>query len=181
MSSIDEKSLLPKLLDGDEKAFEAIFRFYYTKLVWFVYKYLKSKDASEEVVQDLFLAIWEKRSTLNITTSLKAYLYTSARNRSFNYLKRHANLNVSLEEHEYRAVAENQEADVSVNYSETKKAINDALALLPAQCRKIFEMSRNELLTYKEIADVLGLSIKTVETQMGRALKSMRNNLKEFI
>jgi RNA polymerase sigma-70 factor (ECF subfamily) len=163
--------------NGDVTAFEAAFRTYYRRLCAVVYAFVDSAETAEEIVQDLFLKIWRQRESLQITESLQAYLYQAARNASLNHLK-HRRIESRWSE---RVRAEDPPvapgADDELAEGELSRAIAAGIAALPERCRLVFTMSRHQGLSYAEIANTLGISVKTVEAQMGRALKSLRERL----
>ncbi len=163
--------------NGDVTAFETVFRTYYRRLCAVVYAFVDSAETAEEIVQDLFLKIWRQHESLQITDNLQAYLYQAARNASLNHLK-HRRIESRWSE---RVRAEDPPvapgADDELAESELSRAIDAGIAALPERCRLVFTMSRRQGLSYAEIADVLGISVKTVEAQMGRALKSLRERL----
>lgn len=166
---------------GDNKAFERIFKQYFKSLHSYALMFLKDEALAEEAVQNVFVRIWEKKDQLNVLGSLKAYLYRAVHNESLNYLK-HQKVRADYQLHYSNTMEEAQEqTEGKVIASELEKQILSALNDLPQQCRLIFQMSRFEQLKYQEIADQLGLSIKTVENQMGKALKIMRLKLTEFL
>jgi RNA polymerase sigma-70 factor (ECF subfamily) len=142
---------------------------------------LKDEDASEEVVQDLFIFLWENRTNIDIKSSLRAFLYTSVKNRSLNYIRNHKTR--VLHEDSF-ARDQSQQISQIIDFcerEELQKVVEDCLADLPKQCREIFELSRNENLTYNEIAQKLSISPKTVENQIGIALKKLRISLGPYI
>ena len=179
MASPDERSaessLLARLRAGDRSAFEQIFREHFDGLAGFVYRLTRSRAIAEELVQDLFLEIWMRRERLVITETLRTYLFRAARNRAFNHLRR--NKLERLWRLRQPQPEETGAVDDEHSSDELAAAIRAAVASLPDRCREIFLLSREQNLTYAEIAQVLGLSIKTVETQMGRALKALRTRL----
>ena len=156
-----------------------VFRDYYTPLVQYGNTILKDMDETEDVVQQVFVSIWEKRSQLDIHTSLRAMLYKSVYNACLNRIK-HRKVRA---EHaaEYKATQSEGEANDLLQAKELEIKIRNAIELLPEQCGKIFKMSRFEQLKYQEIADQLGLSVKTVENQMGKALKVIRCELSDYL
>jgi RNA polymerase sigma-70 factor, ECF subfamily len=168
---------LARIRAGDEAAFEALFRALAPGLCALSARYVESPSVAEELVQDLFLDLWRRREQLAMEQGLTAYLVTATRHRALNHLR-----------HERRivgwtpGVADGMAGD-NAGESELLDALElqDAIAALPARCRLIFTLSRHQDMTYTEIAASLGLSVKTVETQMGRALKSLRERLKHLI
>jgi RNA polymerase sigma-70 factor (family 1) len=176
-----EKKVLETIQSGNESAFEMIFRTYYQPLCRYAYSFLDDKEEAEEVVQSTFITVWEKRKTLDIQTSLKSYLYRMVRNACLNVIK-HEKIKQQHVAHEL-AVTESSYESVSqkVHASELESKITEAMKALPEQCRIVFQLSRFEELKYQEIADQLKISVKTVENHMGKALKIMREQLKEYL
>ncbi len=178
---LSEKQVLETLRQGNESAYEMIFRTYYQPLCRYAYSFLQYKEEAEEVVQAAFITLWEKRSALAIETSLKSYLYRMIRNSCLNVIK-HAKVKQQHVAHEL-AVAEVSHESVSqkVHAAELETKITEAMKTLPEQCRLVFQLSRFEELKYQEIADQLQISVKTVENHMGKALKLMRLQLKDYL
>jgi RNA polymerase sigma-70 factor (ECF subfamily) len=175
----DPHALTARIRAGDASAFQTLFRTHYGELCSFVHTQVGSADIAEEIVQDVLLRVWHNRSRLDPQQSLRPYLYRAARNHAINHLKRRR-----LEEHWQQLSATASPAatstDDAVRVHELSDAIGHAVAALPERCRLIFQMSRDQGLSYAEIAAVLGISVKTVETQMGRALKALRTSLAPF-
>jgi len=167
--------------EGDETAFEMIFKSHYEPLCNYAYSFLQDRDEAEETVQATFLNVWEKKERIVIETSLKAYLYRAVRNSCLNVIK-HAKIKKKhSDEAGLTLESSSDSVSQSVISSELDQKIGDALMALPEQCRLIFKMSRFEELKYSEIAAQLNISIKTVENQIGKALKIMRVHLKEYL
>ena len=167
--------------NSDRNAYEQLFKMYYTPLVSFARNIIRDTDAAEDLVQEVFVKIWERKHTIEIKTSVKAYLYMAVKNHCLNKLKteqRNAFLNDEMAD-DVR-VATNNTEEYS-NTIELSKHIDNALNLLPPKCAVIFKMSRFEDKTYKEIAEALELSVKTVENQMGKALSIMRGALSPYL
>lgn len=176
-----EQNMYLALKEGKENAFEMIFKTFYKPLCTYAYSFLNDKDEAEEVVQATFISVWEKRSGIEIQTSLKSYLYRMVRNSCLNVIK-HEKVK---KEHVAHEMATGEFSHESVSQamvsSELEGKIYDAMKTLPEQCRLVFQLSRFEELKYAEIADQLNISIKTVENHMGKALKLMRGHLKEYL
>ncbi len=158
--------------------FEMLFKTHYKALLAYAFVILKDEDDAEEIVQQLFLKFWEKRELLSVQTSLKAYLYKCVYHDSLNYLKHQK---VKTKYQDFTQHSMNNTYNDRLEVTELQEQINLALNDLPEQCRTIFQMSRFEELKYREIAEALGLSIKTVENQMGKALRIMRIKLADFL
>jgi RNA polymerase sigma-70 factor, ECF subfamily len=173
--------LLNTLRAGDITAFEMIFKTYYQPLCNYAYSFVQDRDEAEEIVQSTFLSIWEKRQDLAIHTGVKPYLYAMVRNAALNVIKhekikqQHAAVELAVAEKSAESVTR------TVMASELAERIYKALNKLPEQCRLVFKLSRFEELKYAEIAKQLNISVKTVENQMGKALKIMREQLKDYL
>jgi RNA polymerase sigma-70 factor, ECF subfamily len=178
---LSEKEVLEKIQSGNESAYEMIFRTFYQPLCRYAYSFLEDREEAEEVVQSAFITVWEKRKSIDIQTSLKSYLYRMVRNGCLNVIK-HEKVKQQHVAHEM-AVTEVSYESVSqkVYASELESKITEALKALPEQCRLVFQLSRFEELKYQEIADQLQISVKTVENHMGKALRIMREQLKEYL
>lgn len=179
--TLTDAELARRMRLGDERALETIFRMYYPGLVGFVRRYVKTTEIAEELVQDLFLKVWSRRGSLGEIDSMKTYLFRAARNTALNHLRRRKLEHEWLEK-EGTTITETQtlEGDEAVTESELATAVRAAVDRLPPRCREVFMLSRDAGQTYGEIAKSLGISIKTVETQMGRALKALRESLKVY-
>jgi RNA polymerase sigma-70 factor (ECF subfamily) len=165
---------------GDEAAFEQIFRQYHQQLCRYAFTILKDAEAAEEMVQDVFLKIWERKENLEITVSIKSYLYRAVHNSCLN-LSDKKKKEVRMDEAPLKIVHPSANPAENIQTRELEKAIAAGLNQLPAECRKVFEMSRFGEMKYREIADALGISVKTVENQMGKALRIMRAQLAEYL
>jgi len=178
----NDAQLVDQIKANDQAAFQYVFRRYYQELCNFALSYLKVETASEEVVQEMFISIWEKRQKLKIQSSLKAYLFVSIKNRSLNYLNSKAT-QVSKKSHSTSAEDAIQISDNSIDETlkdaELQTLVSQAIQSLPARCQEIFKLNRLEGLSYQQVADHLNLSKKTVEAQMGIAFKKLREFIKQ--
>jgi len=176
-----DSELFSQIRKGDKIAFEKIFRSYYSFLCSYANKYLKDTDVAEEIVQELFFQIWQKKDSLQITTSVKSYLFRSVHNSCINHIRQ----KTIHRKHEEIILSENIGSDAhdpdQHDEQGNEKIVRDAIDRLPTERRRIFIMSRFDELSYKEIAEKLRLSVKTVENQMGKALKFIRDELKDKI
>jgi len=176
-----ERILLEKLKTDDQSAFTIIFTKYYQDLVRFSYSFTRNSDVSEEIVQEVFLKLWENRNSLVIHNSLKSFFLKAVQNRSIDSL-RHANVT-----HKYASVIlehpELSENDTEnyILHSELEANFNHALEKIPAQYAEAFRMSRIETLNYQEISQKLGISVRTVEVRISKALSLLREELKDFL
>jgi RNA polymerase sigma-70 factor (ECF subfamily) len=178
--------LVNELKSGNKAAFEFVFKKYYDSLCLYSLKYLKEKSIAEDVVAGFFERFYEKRMDLNIQVSLKAYLFTSVRNVSINYLRDHKNKDISIEQISIDGdpiyyLGQKDAAFEKLLGEEVEKRIEFAIGQLPEQCQLIFRMSRFQGMKYREISEELDLSVKTVETQMSRALKKLRAELQDYL
>ncbi len=166
---------------NDPKSFEEKFRMWYKPLCKMAFRYVANKQAAEDIVQDVFVKLWQQRNKLIFQNSLKSYLYRAVINTSINYLEKNKkNLRVSNEGWTSFDTAIN-DTEQQVNYTILQQEVNKALNHLPTECKKVFMLSRYEGLTNKEIAETLEFSHKTVENQMTKALNILRKNLHHLI
>lgn len=175
---MQEFEIKEKKIFSTTSEFELIFKELYKPLVRYCCTIITDRQDAEDIVQHVFVALWQKVESIEINTSIKSYLYKMVHNTSLNRLKHNQ---VKLK---YQELANTSHLNIVYQENEgteLKKQIELSLEKLPEQCRKIFMMSRFEGLKYQQIADTLGLSIKTIENQMGKALKIMRENLKDYI
>lgn len=163
---------------GDRSAFEALFRLHYGPLCAFAAHYVKDVDKAEDLVQDLFFRLWMDRERTKVTSSLKAYLFRSVRNRCLNALKVQGRVRSINDEVDVPADPEERSEE---DFTERTARVHAAIEGLPEERRKVFKLSRYEGLKYQEIADRLGISVKTVENQMGKALKTLREELADLM
>jgi len=165
----------------NEAAFELVFKAHFKALHAYASTFVKDRDTAEDMVQVTFVKLWEKSTDLKIHSSVTAYLYRSVYHECLNYLK-HQKVKATHETHA-RHTQEQHTGDASeqVQLQELENHLSKALAALPEGCRTIFQMSRFESLKYQEIADKLGISVKTVENQMGKALKILRMKLTDYL
>ncbi len=176
-----DRKIFYEIKKGNLVTFEKLFRKYYANLCNYAGKYLKDINKAEEVVQELFFKLWEKRDILDINVSLKSYLYRAVYNGCLQYLN-HRAIEIKYENY-YRKQDKVFDTDASeyINMQEINEIIDETLNSLPERCRNIFLLNRYDGLKYREIAKKLDLSIKTVEANMGKALKLFRKNLKNYV
>jgi len=176
-----EKKNILDIKKGNIQAFEVLFKTYYKDLCFYANHYLKDLDLAEEAVQDVFFNIWEKRSALNIKDSFKAYLYISTRNKCLKMI-RSENIATKYSNHIKHTGRQEVATPVDeLNAKELNLLIEQTMSQLPERTREIFRMNRYQGFKYKEIADTLSISVKTVEANMGKALKLFRKNLDEYL
>lgn len=160
--------------------FETLFKSHFKELHSYANTLVRDELVAEEIVQNLFFKLWEKKENLNIHTSLRAYLYRSTYNESLNYL-RHQKVKLKYQQHSEYTMKDKADNLNQLEAKELERKLHSALNRLPEACRTIFQMSRFEDLKYREIADKLNISIKTVENQMGKALRTLRVELIDFL
>ncbi len=172
---------LENIKNLDKAAFEQLFREYFKPLTAFAKKYVGDIDVAKEIVHEVFINLWTKKESIDIEKAVKSYIYTSTYNRSLNYLR-------DNKKFERNADLESNSINESIwNYSdqvetlELEEKINKTINSLPEKCREVFILSRYDGLKYHEIAEKLNISVKTVESQMSKALMVLRENLKEYL
>jgi RNA polymerase sigma-70 factor, ECF subfamily len=188
MSVLITEKLLGDLKKGNEKAFTAIFNNYFSRLCQFANTYVVDEAASKNIVQDIFVQLWETKNTIRENTSIMAYLLTITKNSCLDYLK-HKQV-----EFKYQKLVAKEQKELELNYFALKRLeidlldyeeivqiIEKTLTILPPQCQQVFRMSRFENLSNTEIAGKLNVSIKAVEANITRALKIFRKELKDYI
>lgn len=169
------------LVNDNETVFEQLFKKHFRELHAYAFSLLKDWDVAEEIVQALFLKLWEKNEWPNIQNSIKSYLYKSVYHDSLNYIRRQKVQQRYQTTTAYSMKNHTDDAAGKLKLSELERHLYKALNKLPEKCRAIFHLSRFEELKYQEIANQLNISIKTVETHMGKALRILRKEMKEFL
>ena len=183
----NERQLFEKLRNSDEAAFRIIYNNYSSKLYYFVFEFIPLKDIAENIVQDTFVTLWNRRKDLKDDTNLASYLFTGAKN---NALYR-------LRDKKYRQKLFSNAMDVSelnlntdalttvdtsaFAFQEIEQIIQETLSNLPPQCRKVFELSRLQEMKNKEIAEELNISVRTVEAHISKGLKAFKIALKDYL
>ncbi len=169
-----DNSITDKLRQGDQSALKHLFDVYYADLVIHSVKMVRIKSVAEEIVQDVFIEIWKNRHKIALRKSVEGYLFTSVKNRSINYLKsKYARIRFEdLDGIDRKPLQHTGEDEMSLK--EIRSAIREAIELLPPRCKIIFSLSRNSGLTNNEIAGHLGISKKTVQSQIAIAIKKIR-------
>ncbi len=173
---------LRQLKNSDEEKFiEFLFKLFYAPLCKAVYNIVFDRDAAEDIVQDVFVKVWHKRDRLDLSQSVKAYLYRSAFNTALNYLEKNKKKVMLDDVLLSRTNQSSNLTEESLNYQEIEQKISEAIAQLPPRCRAVFTMSRFEEMSYQEIAQTLGISVKAVEKQISKALQQLRKRLRVYI
>lgn len=177
----DHPDIWQQVRAGDKKAYEEIFMTYYRSLCNYSCSMVREMDEAEEVVQNVFYNLWNKRESLSVESSLKSYLYRAVHNDCLNRIK-HRKVRAQYAA-DLKGSPQSFQSDGAqlLEAKELGLKIQNALAKLPEQCGVVFRMNRFEHLKYAEIASQLGISVKTVENHMGKALKILRGELKEYL
>ena len=176
----EERSLILRLIEGDEDAFCELYATYKNRLIYFAMRFLKSREYAEDVFQDAFTVVWQSRRFINPDASFSSYLYTIMRNRILNQLRNAANEEKLKESILSQALDYTEDTKREVMLNDLKSLISHALQQLTPRQREIFEMSREAQLSHKEIADKLGISVNTVQEHISTSLKLIRTYLIKY-
>lgn len=178
--------LLQKVEAGDQLAFRELYHIYNTRLHYFAFALVKTREAAEEIVEDVFIRLWNQRSTITTINNLRIYLYTATKNTALNYLAKKAKENI-VEPFDNIDITL-QETGISPEQimitAETYKKIRQAVETLPPRCKMIFKLIREDGLRYKEVAEILNISINTIDAQMAIAIQriteAVRKDFEKF-
>lgn len=176
----EERSLILRLIEGDEDAFCELYATYKNRLIYFAMRFLKSREYAEDIFQDAFTVVWQSRCFINPDASFSSYLYTIMRNRILNQLRNAANEEKLKESILSQALDYTEDTKREVMLNDLKSLISHALQQLTPRQREIFEMSREAQLSHKEIADKLGISVNTVQEHISTSLKLIRTYLIKY-
>lgn len=176
----EELFIFNRMAEGDKEAFRFFFERYYSDLCNLVNIYINDSVISEEIVQDMYIYFWEKKEKITIESSVKSYLYRATKNKSLNYI-RNEKVQLSIREKLSKVTEHSAELPDSImDASQLREIIEQSINSLPEKCREVYILGKEKSLSYKEIAEELGISIKTVENQMGKALKRLRELLEPY-
>jgi len=168
-----------KITFTDEHAFEDLYRHYFARLYRFCFSIVHVKEPAEEIIHDVFMNLWKKRDSLPEIDNLDVYLYVAVKNYSLNYLRdNHFLHTVDIEQHCSNYIQFHADPEALLVSTETVKAVLAVIDQLPPRCKLIFKLIKEDGLKQKDVAELLGLSIKTVEAQLGIALKKIAAALK---
>jgi len=173
--------LLASLKKGNRAAFEAIFDLYEKRLYYFVFSITKSEYATEEILQEAFIKIWTKKETIDPSRSFESFIFTIAKNLTYNYLRNIANQQSLKEEYWKNISSLNEETKDSILLAEYEDIVNDILQQIPTQKRSIYILSKQQGKSNKEIADLLGITQKTVKNHLWKTLQIIRTQLEPHI
>ncbi|HBX46648.1 MAG TPA: RNA polymerase sigma-70 factor [Porphyromonadaceae bacterium] len=176
----EDRDLVIRLINNDQEAFCELYAKYKTRLLYFAAKFIKSNEFAEDIYQDAFAVIWQSRCFLDPEKSFSSYLYTVVKNRILNTLRDIEN-NQKLKSHilDY-SIDHSDTTNQFIEASELQAILDKALAKLTPRQRQVFEMSRDAQLSHKEIAEILGISVFTVQEHISIALKTIKSYLKEY-
>lgn len=175
----DERSLLLRLIEGDEDAFCELYAAYKNRLIYFAMRFLKSREYAEDIFQDAFAVVWQGRRFINPDASFSAYLYTIVRNRILNQLRDLSNQDKLREQILSQAVNYTNERKDEIIANDLRQFISRALQQLTPRQREIFQMSRERQMSHREIAEVLGISVNTVQESISISLRTLRTYLEK--
>ena len=175
----NDEHLFERIKTGDKKALETLFERYYVPLCDFAYQFLKSSDLSEEAVSDVFIKLWSNKLQIKLQSNLKAYLYRAVRNNSLNYLKKE-DKNAEDISTLHSLTDSHHTADHPLLFSEFQKEFEESIDLLPERQKLVFRMNRLDGLKYKEIAEILGISIHTVQNHLVESVKTLSKKYSYF-
>ncbi|SEW19080.1 RNA polymerase sigma-70 factor, Bacteroides expansion family 1 [Chitinophaga sp. YR573] len=161
--------------EEDEKAFAELFRHFYDRLLHFCIQYVHSREAAEEIVSDVFVKIWNRRTELEKVVNLEVYLFVAVKNHSLNYLEQYSSLRISPinEETGMAELTNSVDPEKRMEWKEILFRMDQEVSRLPDQCRRVFKLIKEEGFKYKDVAEILNISPRTVETQLFRAMKRL--------
>jgi len=177
---IEELLIFKRMAEGDKEAFRFFFDRYYSDLCNFVNLYLRDPLVAEDIVQDIFVYFWDKRSKISLETSVKAYLFIASKNKSLNHLRSVRRKHIFQEQYKNSDIRVVEISDEQIDVAQIRQVMHHAVEQLPARVRQVFLLGKVQKMTYGQIAEELGISEKTVENQMGLALKKIRLELRPF-
>lgn len=179
-----DELLIKQIQSGDREALKEIFLNYYSVLTRFAYYYVNSQAIAEDIVQDVFASIWEERRTWSPERTIRVYLYIMVKNRCLDFLKHKRVEDKYNEDWVHQSGTHSSNTDVfseRQREEQLNKVVKQAIETLPERAKMIYKLNRQDGLTYSEIADLLDVSEKTVESQMSRSLKKLRDKLKPYL
>ena len=183
----NEQQLFERLRNDDEVAFRVIYKNYSSRLYYFVLEFIPLKEAAEDIVQDTFVTLWNRRKELKDNTKLASYLFTGAKNNAL-YRLRDKKYRQKLFPDSINASEINLNTDAltavdtsAFAFQEIEQIMRSTLRSLPPQCRKVFELSRFQKMKNKEIAEELNISVRTVEVHISKGLKALKTALKDYL
>lgn len=180
--SDDIKVLLERISNNDQKAFSILFQMFYKRLLNFAYQYVRTKEIAEEIVSDVFIKLWNKRAEITKVEKPEAYLFISVKNGSLNYLEKFSLLQVcQLPEGSGSELVNTDNPQKELEWKELLFKMDEAVSTLPVECQRIFRLSKEEGFKAKEVAEILNISPRTVETQLYRAVRKIDDILSSYL
>lgn len=176
----NEKQLISRLKENDQKAFDEIFNHYYARVYNLAYHFLHTREEAQEIVQIVFIAVWENRLQIDAEKSFSAYIQSIARHTIFNQLKRAVYRQRFIDFSLKQAETEEAATDDSYQFKELQEVLENAISEMPPRRREIFYLSRTKGLSYKEIASKLSITESTVNTQISKSIEFLRKKMHEF-
>lgn len=174
-NEVQIKNLQRGIASGDQQAFASLFRLLYPGLLNFALQYVHVKEAAEEITNDVFVKLWNRREFLPEIDNLSTYLFVSVKNHALNYLKKYSHLHVAVENADGETSLVNRDdPEQQLEWKEISFRLSQAIDGLPDQCRTVFKLIKEDGFRYKEVAEILGISPRTVETQLFRAIKKLQ-------
>lgn len=169
------KALQGAIAQGDQQAFAAIFRLLYPGLLSFALQYVHVKETAEEITNDVFVKLWNRKEHLGEIDNLSTYLFVAVKNHALNYLKQYSHLHVAVEDTSGdTSLVNRDDPEQQLEWKEISFRLSQAIDSLPDQCRTVFKLIKEDGFRYKEVAEILGISPRTVETQLFRAMKKLQ-------
>jgi RNA polymerase sigma-70 factor (ECF subfamily) len=169
--------------EGDEKAFSELFRYFYDRLLYFSIQYVYTREAAEEIVSDVFVKIWNRRSELEKIANLEVYLFVAVKNHSLNYLEQYSSLRITPlnDDTGLSQLTNSIDPERTMEWKEILFKMDQEVGRLPDQCRRVFKLIKEEGFKYKDVAEILNISPRTVETQLFRAMKRLNEVIGPYI
>lgn len=176
------KILLERVSNNDQKAFGILFQMFYKRLLNFAYQYVRTKEIAEEIVSDVFIKLWNKRAEITKVEKPEAYLFISVKNGSLNYLEKFSLLQVcQIPESSRSELVNTNNPQKELEWKELLFKMDEAISTLPGECQRIFRLSKEEGFKAKEVAEILNISPRTVETQLYRAVRKIDDILSSYL
>ncbi len=179
--STEKESQIPvwqqAIADGSEVAFNNLFRHFYLNLVHFAMDIVHSKSAAEEIVSDVFVKIWQQQQDIMRIQNLRVFLFVAVKNRSYNYLRDHSGWTVELTDDNVSVLVQGSDPESDLHFRELQLQLHKVIEALPEQCRLVYKLVREDGLKFREVAEILQISPRTVETQLYRAVRKIRKVL----
>lgn len=176
------KQLQEKVSEGNQEAFATLYRLFFMRLFHFTTRYVHNRAAAEELVNDVMVKVWHRRSEMMGIDNLETYLFIAARNSALNYLSQHSPFHITLEPESGEVeIVNTDDPERLLEWREMYQLLQQAVDELPDQCRTVFKLIKEDGLSYKQVAEILDVSPRTVETQLVRAMKKLHNALDGYL